>query len=287
MTHPFHGLITALITPFKDDAIDIASLEKLLDHQKKGGVKAVVVAGSTGEAPTLSNSEYSTLIENALKCGINIIAGCGSSSTRLAIDMALTAEKLGVSGIMATIPGYNKPTQEGLYRHFKAIHDATNLPIMLYTVPSRTGADFTDETIYRLGSLPRIVAMKDAGSDIERPLRISTMLPDFAILAGDDANTLAFYAQGGSGIVSVASNIAPSEINKMCRSWETNHMQDALALQRTLLPLYKAMFVETNPVPVKYAASLLGLCYPEVRLPLCELSASNKNKVLDAMRDRL
>jgi 4-hydroxy-tetrahydrodipicolinate synthase len=180
---------------------------------------------------------------------------------------------------MCTVPAYNKPTQIGLYEHFKSIHDATLLPIMLYTVPSRTGADFTDETILKLALLPRIVAMKDAGSDIERVLRLSSKLPDFAILSGDDATALAFNAQGGLGLVSVASNIIPGKVKQIHDLWSDGDIKQALRLQQNLVELYHAMFVETNPTPVKYAASLLELCTSEVRLPLYEASNINQKMI--------
>lgn len=289
MHHPFHGLITALITPFDNDKLDFVSLEKLVAYQRKASVKALVIAGSTGEGSTLTAEEYSALIQHTLKFAndINVIASCGSSSTATAVSTALQAEKLGVSALMCTIPPYNKPTQEGLYLHFKAIHDATYLPIMLYTIPGRTGTDFTDATILRLADLPRIVAIKDGGSDVERPLRISTKLPNFAILAGDDSMTSIFYAHGGLGVVSVISNIMPIDMIKLCELWEQNKPQEARILQRKLLSICKAMFIETNPMPIKYAASLLGLCKSDIRMPLCELKAESKSeisKTLDLIR---
>ena len=289
MHHPFHGLITALITPFKNNTIDLESLKKLLDHQKQCGVKAVVIAGSTGEMPTLSPEEYKILIENTLKFanGINVIVGSSSNNTETAVSRAICAEKKGAKAIMSTVPYYNRPTQEGLYLHFKAIHDATNIPIMLYTIPIRTGTDLADETVFRLAELPRIVAMKDSGSDIERTLRISAKLPNFAILAGDDSVASAFYAQGASGLVSVTSNILPAEMSEVCKLLSDNNFREALLLQQKLWPLYNAMFIETNPVPVKYAASLLGLCSSDVRLPLCSLRDDNKDIVKKALKSFL
>ncbi|MES2214634.1 MAG: 4-hydroxy-tetrahydrodipicolinate synthase [Pseudomonadota bacterium] len=286
MSHPLHGLMTALVTPFKNDEIDFTSLQKLLDYQKKGGVKTVVVAGSTGEVPTLSKEEYNELIKHAVEFagGLNIVAGCGSSSTKIAVDMATSAEKIGASALMCTVPAYNKPTQEGIWLHFKAVHDATNLPIMLYTIPSRTGTDFTDETILRLAQLPRIVAIKDGGPDIERPLRMSAKLSDFSILAGDDSAATLFYAQGGSGLVSVASNVMPRTMSRLCALLQESRLQEAITLQQKLFPMYKAMFIETNPIPVKYAVSLLGLCEPDLRMPLCALSKDNQEKVEIAMK---
>lgn len=278
--NPFFGIITALITPFENDILDIDALKILLQHQSSNGIKNVIVGGSTGEISTLDLDEYESLIKNAvsLRNGINIMAGCGSSSTKAAIAMAQIAQKSGASALMCTVPAYNKPTQEGLYLHFKAIHDATTLPIMLYTVPSRTSIEISDDTIIRLAKLPRIIAMKDAGSDIERPLRLYSILPHFNILAGDDTAVSAFYAQGAKGLVSVTSNILPKAMLDICNKLENGEYNEALKLQHQILAFHKAMFIETNPVPVKYAAALMNMCNEDVRLPLCSLK--NENKLL-------
>lgn len=285
----FYGLITALITPFKQGMIDTVALKTLLDYQSSHGVKNIVVGGSTGEISSLDLDEYELLIKSAISFAknVNIIAGCGAGSTKTAIKMAQIAQKSGVSGLMCTVPTYSKPTQEGLYFHFKAIHDATTLPIMIYTVPSRTSIDIDDNTIFRLASLPRIIAMKDAGVDIERPLRISKYLPDFNILAGDDSSVGAFYAQGAKGLVSVTSNIAPKIILDICNKLKNGEYNSAMQLQHSILELHHAMFVETNPVPVKYAASLMNMCDSEVRLPLCHLNNTSKILIEKAMKDYL
>lgn len=280
MTHPFHGLITALITPFKNNEIDYNALQKLINHQIDGGIKAIVIAGSTGEAPTLSFEEYKNLIKAAIEYSsgkLTIIAGCSSSSTQLSIQMAKLAEELGADGLMCSPPPYNKPTQAGLYEHFKLIHDNTNLPIMLYAAPGRTGIDFNDDTLCKLSQLPRIVAIKDCSGDLERPLRLLNKLGDkLTILSGDDPVTLSYNAQGAKGLVSPISNLFPKEIKKIQDLWFSGKTAEALEAQIKLIDLYKALFIETNPIAIKYAASLLGLCEAELRLPLCAPNVNNQ-----------
>jgi 4-hydroxy-tetrahydrodipicolinate synthase len=274
------------VTPFLNNKIDFASLEKILNHQVTNDVKTVIIAGSTGEVKSLYDDEYDDLIKHALQNkGLNIIAGCNSSSTEKAVKIAIQAQKLGAHALMVTMPCYNKPTQEGIFRHFKAVHDAIDIPMMLYSVPSRTGVDFSDETIYRLADLDRVVAFKDAGGDLERPLRIISKIGDkISLLAGDDSVALGFNAQGCSGLVSVASNLVPKFISQIQTLWFDNQIQKALDLHAKLLPLYKAMFVETNPIAVKYAMSILNLCSSEVRLPLCDLKNENKILVEEVLR---
>ncbi len=283
LNNPFLGLITALITPFKNDKIDYASLEKIINYQIDSGIKAIVIAGSTGEGATLGFEEYNSLIKSAIdisKSRINIIAGCSSSSTSYTISLAKAAEDLGAGGLMCSPPPYNKPTQNGLYGHFKVLHDATNLPIMLYAAPSRAAVDFTDNTIVELSNLPRILAIKDCAADLERPLRILNNVKDnFNVLSGDDSLSLAYNGQGASGLVSVASNIFPKEMTEVQESWNSGDLSKAISLQKRYISLYKALFIETNPIPVKFAASILGLCSEEMRMPLQELSASSKEIV--------
>lgn len=284
----FSGLITALITPFKNYEIDFLSLDKLINHQIDGGIKSIVIAGSTGEAPTLSYEEYLSLVRASIELSqgkLNIIAGCSSSSTKNSAEMAMQAEKLGAAALMCSPPPYNKPTQEGLYQHFKNIHDNTNIPIMLYAAPGRTGIDFTDDTIIRLSELPRIVAIKDCSGDLERPLRITSKIGDrLAILSGDDPITLSYNAQGAKGLISPISNLFPKEIKEVQDLWDMGHHSAALALQIKLIPLYKALFCETNPIAIKYAASILGLCEAELRLPLCGPNSSNQKNIEAAIR---
>jgi 4-hydroxy-tetrahydrodipicolinate synthase len=290
MDNIFSSVITALVTPFMNDSIDFTSLDKIITHQINGGVKSIVIAGSTGEGTSLSSKEYHALIRAAVTYSkkINIITACNHSSTAKAIEMAQQAEKLGSQGLMLTTPYYNKPTQEGLYRHFKALHDATNLPIMLYSVPSRTGVDFNDENIFRLCELNRICAFKDAAGSLERPLRIRHKIGDrLRIFSGDDTLALAFNAQGCKGVVSVASNALPSRIVQIQNFWsEGNHLA-ALETHSKLIPLYQALCLDTNPIPIKYAMQVLGLCLQEVRPALCELSNANKLLLEAAMKSVL
>lgn len=280
--NPFYGLITALITPFKNNEIDYKALEKIINHQIDASIKALVIAGSTGEGSVLAFEEYSNLIRKAIeiaKSRILIIAGCTAISTANAISMGIEAQKLGADGLMCSPPPYNRPTQAGLYEHFKALHDVTNLPIMLYAAPSRSAVDFTDDTIIKLSNLPRIMAIKDCGSDLERPIRIFKNLTqkNFTILSGDDSLSLAYNAQGANGLISVASNIFPREMIEIQDRWQNKEVEKAIELQRKYIDLYKALFIETNPIPVKYAASIIGLCEAEMRLPLLTATKTSRD----------
>jgi 4-hydroxy-tetrahydrodipicolinate synthase len=272
MNDLFEGLITALITPFREDILDVVALEKILKHQINNKVKTVIVAGSTGEGTSLTFEEYKALIASSLEIAdkkIKLISSSSSSNTKLAVQMAVESEYLGVDGFMCSVPPYVKSTQEGIYQHFKAIHDATNLPIMLYSVPSRVVTDFTDETLLALSELPRILALKDAATDMGRPLRIKAKIKEnFHFLAGDDITALGYNAQGGTGCVSIASNVVPSicrELQELCIKGD---FASALSLHARLLPIYKALSLESNPIGVKYASSHLGHCLNEIRLPL-------------------
>jgi 4-hydroxy-tetrahydrodipicolinate synthase len=268
----FKGLITAVVTPFKNDKIDVPALEKMIEYQIKYKVDGIVLAGSTGEGASLSIEEYQFLIKSSLEIAkgrIDVIAGCSSSSTRQAIDLAKIAEREKANGIMVAVPPYIKPTQEGIYQHFQTIHNAANLPIILYSVPSRTSVDFIDDTILRLSLLPRIVALKDASSDIQRPLRLSAGLPaDFNLLSGNDDVSLAYNAHGGVGCISVASNITPKLCKTLQDTWQNGDFKTSFRIHQRLALLYKALFIESNPIGVKCGASYLGLCGGDLRLPL-------------------
>lgn len=281
MTNIFQGLITAVITPFKVNKLDLDSLEKILNYQMAANVDAVMVSGSTGEGGSLTKEEYQLLIKTTLAVinkKLPVIVGCHSVSTEFAVEIAKTVNTLSVDGIMCTTPAYVRPTQAGLYQHFEAIHSATNIPIMLYTVPSRTGIDFKDETILELAKLPRIMALKDSADDIERPLRISAINKNFHMLA-DDLYALAWNAHGGKGCVSVAANLVPKLCKQLQIEWKKGDVKKSLEIQQRLLPLYIALFCESNPIPVKYGAKLLGLCNGELRLPLTEASEVTKDKI--------
>jgi 4-hydroxy-tetrahydrodipicolinate synthase len=283
----FHGAITALVTPFSKGQIDLNSFEKILSNQAINGIKTVVIAGSTGEVTTLEDHEYESLIAKAVKYNKNlhIVAGCNNSSTHKAVKVAQQAEKLGADALMITIPSYNRPTMEGVFRHFKSIHDATDIPIIMYSVPKRTGTDFDDATIYRLCELERIVAFKDAGGDLERPMRLKGTIGDkISLLSGDDAVALGFNAQGGVGVISVASNLIPKHIVQIQELWKSGKCHEAIELQIKLLPFYKAIFSAVNPTSIKYAMHVAGLCSDEVRLPLCELTNENKKLIEDVIK---
>jgi 4-hydroxy-tetrahydrodipicolinate synthase len=268
----FKGLITAVVTPFKNDKIDVPALEKMIEYQIKYKVDGLVLAGSTGEGASLTIEEYQFLIKSGLEIArgrIDVMAGCSLSSTHQAVELAKIAEREKANGIMVAVPPYVKPTQEGIYRHFQTIHDAANLPIILYSVPSRTSVDFIDDTILRLSLLPRIAALKDASNDIQRPLRLSASLPaNFNLLSGNDDVSLAYNVHGGVGCVSVASNITPKLCKALQDTWQNEDFKTSFRIQQELMRLYKALFIESNPIGVKCGASYLGLCSGDLRLPL-------------------
>jgi 4-hydroxy-tetrahydrodipicolinate synthase len=277
MTNILKGLTTALITPFTKNKLDYASLEKILQYQMNGSIDRIILAGSTGEGTSLDMNEYEALIQASIDIisgkKMNIIVSCGSGNTREAINMALKCQNLGINTIMCCTPSYIKPTQAGLYQHFLQLHNISDLQIILYSVPSRTGIDFTDDTIIALSQLPRIIALKDSGVDLMRPMRLHKKVSDhFIFLDGNDNTSLAYHAQGGAGCISVASNIAPSLCKQLHEHLALNDYIAAFNIQQKLLPLYKALSLEQNPIGVKYAAYYLGLCTNELRLPLMESS---------------
>ncbi|XVN40565.1 MAG: 4-hydroxy-tetrahydrodipicolinate synthase [Rickettsia endosymbiont of Argas persicus] len=283
MNNIFKGLITAVITPFKNNKLDLDALEKILEYQIKAQVDGVVVAGSTGEGSSLSFEEYKLLLQTAkdiINKRIPVISGCSSNNTAYAIELATASAKIEVDGFMVSPPSYVKPTQEGIYKHFESIHKVCNLPIMLYSVPGRTGVDFTDETICKLAELQQVLALKDAGIDLERPLRIKSIVKkDFNLLSGNDDLSLAFNAQGGKGCVSVVSNVAPKLCKELQDKWSQAETSEALKIHQQLLSLYKALFVESNPIPVKYAMHYLVFCENEIRLPLTEATEETKKQI--------
>ncbi len=283
MSKLFRGLITAIVTPFKDNMLDVLSLEKIIKYQIASKVEAIVVAGSTGEGSSLSKEEYQTLLRSAVQIAgdkLAIIAGCCASSTAAALELAQIASSTGIQGLLCTVPPYVKPSQEGLYQHFKIIHDSVELPIMLYSVPSRTAVDLADETILRLSELPRILALKDAGKDIERTMRLTTKLnKKFSLLSGDDEFALAHNVQGGVGCVSVISNIVPGLCKKLQDACQQGDFKAAFSIHQQLVEFCNGLFAEANPTPVKYASYFLGLCGEELRLPLAKVSEETKIKI--------
>ena len=280
----FRGTFTALVTPFRDGGIDIPAFEQLIEAQIAVGITGIVVIGTTGESPTLSHEEREQLIRLAVAKAnklCTVLAGTGSNATQHAIADTTLAEKLGVDAALLVAPYYNKPSQEGLFRHFTAIADATGLPIMLYNIPGRCSVDILPETVARLAKeCPNIVSIKEASGSVERVSELRRRLPEvFTILSGDDSLTLPFMAVGAAGVVSVASNLFPSEVCALVRACESGDLKSAEKLHRKLLPLFKDLFIEPNPVPVKTALGWRGATSGEVRLPLCEMSEANQARL--------
>ena len=286
----FRGTFTALVTPFRDGAIDVSAFEKLIETQVAAGITGIVAIGTTGESPTLSHKEREQLIRLAVAAANKrclVLAGTGSNATQHAVDDTKTAEKHGVDGALLVAPYYNKPSQEGLFRHFKAIADATSLPIMLYNIPGRCGVDIAPETVARLANECRnIVSIKEASGSVERVGELRRRLPEsFTILSGDDSLTLPFMAVGAVGVVSVASNLFPSQVCALVRACESGDLKSAEKLHRKLSPLFKDLFIEPNPVPVKTALGCRGLMSGEVRLPLCEMSEANQSRLRKTLEE--
>ena len=281
------GSIVALITPFKNDSLDEDTYRKLIDYHLKNGTNGVVPGGTTGESPTLSHSEHKKIIQIAVKeCKgkIPIIAGTGSNSTDEAIDLSRYAEKAGSDALLVVTPYYNKPTQEGLYQHYKKINDNVGIPIIIYNIPSRSVIDMSVETMSKLYELKNIVGVKDATGDLKRvDSQLKSMGKEFIQLTGNDDNALEFNKRGGVGAIGVTANIAAklsSDFQKACK----NDIAEAVKLDKILQPLHSSLFIESNPSPVKYAASLLKMCSPNVRLPLVEIRDETKKKVSDALK---
>jgi len=284
----FHHTVTALITPLLQNKIDFHNLEKLIDHQFVNGIKDIVIAGSTGEGVLLSDDEYEDLLQAAVKANkkINVIAGCSNGSIINAIKRSKIAEKAGAKAILATLPFYVKPPQEGILEYFKAIHNAVNLPLILYSVPSRTGVDFTDDTICHLAELERVIAFKDASREFERPLRL-TKKTGLSFFAGDDSTSLAFNAQGCKGVISVASNLFPKEISAIQNAWFNNDAAKAIQLHMDMSDFYQSLLLDTNPIAIKYALSVAVMCREDTKLPLTMLSDKNKQIVKAAVAKRI
>jgi 4-hydroxy-tetrahydrodipicolinate synthase len=281
------GSIVALITPFKDASLDEENYIKLIDYHLKNGTNGIVPGGTTGESPTLSHNEHKKIIEISVKeCNskIPVIAGTGSNSTEEAIELSRFAEKAGSDALLIVTPYYNKPTQEGLYQHYKKINDNVGIPIVIYNIPSRSVIDMSVETMTKLYELKNIIGVKDATGNLKRvELQKKSMGKEFIQLTGNDDNALEFNKLGGVGAIGVTANIAAklsSEFQKAC----VDDKNKAAELDKILQPLHSAMFIESNPSPVKYAASLLGMCDANVRLPLVEIQEATKKKISDALK---
>jgi 4-hydroxy-tetrahydrodipicolinate synthase len=286
----FRGTFTALVTPFRDDAIDVAAFEKLIESQIAAGISGVVAVGTTGESPTLSHEERQQVIRLAIataKKRCLVLAGTGSNATQHAVADTKMAEKLGADGALLVAPYYNKPSQEGLFRHFKTIADATSLPIMLYNIPGRCGVDIAPDTVTRVAKECRnIVSIKEASGSVERISELRARLPEsFTILSGDDSLTLPFMSVGAVGVVSVASNVIPAEVCALVRAYECGDAKLAFSLHGKMFPLFKDLFIEPNPVPVKTALGWRGAMSGEVRLPLCEMSEANQTRLRKTLEE--
>jgi 4-hydroxy-tetrahydrodipicolinate synthase len=278
----FTGTYTAIVTPFRNGKIDVLGLERLIKAQIKGGVDGIVPVGTTGESPTVDYEEHIQIIMLAVKYAggkIKVLAGSGGNSTREAIYLTQQAEKAGADGSLQVTPYYNKPTQEGLFQHFHAVGRATKLPIMLYNVPGRCGVEIGLDTVHRLAhDSVNIVGIKEAGGNVDRVSQIrATLGPSFVILSGDDALTLPFMSVGAQGVVSVASNVIPHEVAQMVRAYQLGKPALALRLHEKYYQLFKDLFIETNPGPVKSALAMMGLIQEEFRLPLAPMSLKNRH----------
>ena len=284
----FHGSIVALLTPFKGGKVDEAAFQSFVEWQVAEGTHGLVPCGTTGESPTLSHEEHDRVVELCIEAAggrVPVIAGTGSNSTEEAIRLTRHAKKAGAQAALVVTPYYNKPTQEGLYQHFKAIHDSADLPIIIYNIPGRSVVDMSVATMARLAKLPNIVGVKDATADLARPLRTRVAIgPDFCQLSGEDATVTAFLAQGGVGCISVTANVAPGLCADLHNAWRKGDHATVERIRDQLMPLHDAMFVETSPAPVKYAASLLRKCTDEVRLPLVPASDAAREAVREAMK---
>ena len=287
----FKGSNVALVTPFLNNKLDEATYIKLIHFHIKNGTNGLVPAGTTGESPTLSHDEHEKVIELCVKESngkIPVFAGTGSNSTKEAISLTAHAEKIGADGALIGTPYYNKPTQEGLYQHYKAINDKCGIPILIYNIPGRSVIDMSVDTMARLFELKNIIGVKDATGDLNRvDQTLKKMGKDFLQLTGNDDNALEFNKRGGEGAISVTANIAPklcSDLQRFSKSKENSEIKEAEKLDMILQPVHHAMFVESNPSPVKYAAKILGLCDDEVRLPLVKVTEKTKDIVNKALK---
>ena len=286
----FAGSYTALITPFANGKVDEDAFRKLVDFQIENGTHGLVPVGTTGESPTLSHEEHDRVVEMCIEQAagrVPIIAGAGSNSTEEAVRLAKHAAGAGADGVLIVSPYYNKPTQEGLFRHFSAVAEAVDVAVIVYDIPGRSIVRVSDDTLVRLNKAhSNICGIKDATSEVGRPPRILNALGSgFAQLSGEDATTLPYLAGGGHGAISVTSNIAPRQIADMHNAWQAGDIKTAQEINARMIDVHDAMFCEASPGPVKYAAELLGICGAETRLPLCEIADSSKVQVEAALRN--
>lgn len=283
----FRGSIVALITPFRNGELDEKTLQNLVEWHIEQGTHGIVAVGTTGESPTLSHDEHKHVVDLVIEAAagrVPVIAGTGSNSTAEAIDFTDHAKKAGADAALIVTPYYNKPTQPGLFAHYKAINDAVDLPIIIYNIPGRSVIDMSVDTMAALAKLPNIVGVKDSSADLVRPILTDQACGhDFCQLTGEDGSTLAFLAHGGRGAISVTANVAPKLCADMYEAWQRGDAREALAIHRHLMPLHRALFVEASPSPTKYALERLGKARSEVRLPLVECSETAKGVIDQAM----
>ncbi len=285
----FKGSIPAVITPFIDYEVDYDSLAKILNFLIDNGSHGLVPCGTTGESPTLSHEEHKKIIEETIRIAdkrVPVIAGTGSNNTLEAVEYTAHAENSGADAALIVTPYYNKPTQSGLYEHFKTISDKTNIPIIIYNIPGRSIVDMTIETMIELSKIKKIIGVKDATNDLFRPLLTrKKMQNDFCYLSGEDGTALAYLAQGGHGCISVTANVAPKLCSELHSAWQDGNISKAQEINLKLSSLHNALFVESSPGPVKYAASLLGLCNKKTRLPLSEIKDDTKILVKNCLEE--
>ncbi len=285
----FSGSIVAIVTPFRNGRVDEKALGDLIEWHVSNGTNAIVPCGTTGESATLDYDEHYKVIEIAVKAvnkRIPVIAGTGANATDETIMITKKAKKLGADAALLVAPYYNKPTQEGLYRHYKSVAEAVKMPVLLYNVPGRTAVNILPSTVARLAEIKNIVAIKEATGDMKQVSEVVRLCRDrIAVISGDDFTTFPLLALGGKGVISVTANIAPREVADMCRLWEEGKLGEARAMHYKIEPINYAMFIETNPIPVKTALALMGKIKEEFRLPLCEMSEVNKEKLKKTIKD--
>jgi len=285
----FKGVITALVTPLRNDRVDEEALRRLVDEQIAAGIDGLVPVGTTGESPTLTNEEHIRVVEIVVqqtKKRVPVIAGTGANSTHEAIELTQAAKQVGADGTLQVTPYYNKPTQDGLYRHFKAIAEAAGLPMVVYNVPGRTGCDLLPDTIARLCDLPLMVGVKEATGNLQRAAQIIARVGDrLTLLSGDDATVLPFYVVGGHGCISVVSNVAPADMAGMYDAAMAGDWKKARDLHYKVFPLSEGLFIEANPIPVKAALAMMGKIADEIRPPLYPMAGANREKVRKILAD--
>ena len=283
----FKGSLVALITPFREGGVDEKAFQDFVEWQISEGTHGLVPCGTTGEPPTLSHDEHKRVTELCIEAAagrVPVVAGAGSNSTAEAIDLAQHAKQAGADGVLVVTPYYNKPNQDGLYAHFKAINDAVEIPIIIYNIPPRSVVDMTVETMAELAKLPNVVGVKDATTDLQRPIETRVAAgPDFCQLSGEDGTALPFLIQGGVGCISVSANVAPKLCSMMHEAWQQGALETAMQINERLIPLHKAMFFQPSPAGAKYGAHLLGHCTPDTRLPLTPAAPETQGRVRSAM----